>query len=347
MAWRDMVESVQDWREELAAGSWVTRVAVVLGGAGLLALVGLGIYWSNEPASFDVVDNAQQEAAQLGRPVVVGTATTASAIRVANVLLHKPGGFLANDLSPPGLWLDNMPAWEYGALVQLRDLSRGLRESFARSQSQSAEDVDLQLAETRFNVDHRSWAVPAAEAEYGEGVRYLRRYLGRLSDRDNPQAQFYARADNLRYWLGMVEKRLGSNGQRLAASLGQRRINTDLAGEVAAHQSTVGPDEMIVQTPWMQIDNVFYESRGTTWALLQFLRAVEVDFADVLARKNALVSLRQIIRELEATQQPLGSPLVLNGDAYGMLANHSLVIGSYISRAHAGIIELRQLLSEG
>ena len=285
MAWRDIVESVQDWREELASGSWVTRAAAAVGGAGLLVLVGLGVYWSNEPASFDVADNARLEASQLQRPVVVGTATTAAAVKVANTLLHKPGGLLGNDLSPPGMWLDNMPAWEYGALVQLRDLSRALRESFARSQSQSAEDVDLQLAETRFNVDHRSWAVPAAEAEYGEGVRYLRRYLVRLSDRDNPQAQFYARADNLRYWLGMVEKRLGSTGQRLAASTGQRRINTDLAGDVGAHQSTAGPDELIVKTPWLQIDNVFYESRGTTWALLQFLRAVEVDFADVLARR--------------------------------------------------------------
>ena len=38
------------------------------------------------------------------------------------------------------------------------------------------------------------------------------------------------------------------------------------------------------------------------WALLHFLRAVEQDFAPVLEKKNALVSLRQIIRELEATQ---------------------------------------------
>ena len=59
------------------------------------------------------------------------------------------------------------------------------------------------------------------------------------------------------------------------------------------------------------------------------------------------MSLRQIIRELEATQVGLGSPVVLNGAPFGLLANHSLVMGSYISRAHAGIIELRELLSQG
>ena len=33
------------------------------------------------------------------------------------------------------------------------------------------------------------------------------------------------------------------------------------------------------------------------------MRAIEVDFADVLEKKNALASVQQIIRELEATQQ--------------------------------------------
>ena len=35
------------------------------------------------------------------------------------------------------------------------------------------------------------------------------------------------------------------------------------------------------QAAWNEIDDVFFETRGTAWALIQFLRAVEVDFADV------------------------------------------------------------------
>ena len=97
----------------------------------------------------------------------------------------------------------------------------------------------------------------------------------------------------------------------------------------------------------MQIDDVFYRARGSTWALILFLKAAEVDFADVLEKKNARVSLQQIIRELEATQEPIFSPLILNGSGFGMLANHSLVMASYISRANAGIIDLRELLTKG
>ena len=102
-----------------------------------------------------------------------------------------------------------------------------------------------------------------------------------------------------------------------------------------------------VKTPWLEIDDVFYEARGTAWALAHFLRAVEVDFAEVLEKKNAAVSLRQIIRELEATQETLWSPMVLNGSGFGMLANHSLVMASYLSRANAGLIQLRELLAQG
>ena len=83
------------------------------------------------------------------------------------------------------------------------------------------------------------------------------------------------------------------------------------------------------------------------WALLHFLRAIEIDFSEVLKQKNALVSLQQIIRELEATQQTVYSPVILNGRGFGILPNHSLVMASYISRANAAIIDLRDLLSQG
>ncbi|MCH6565481.1 MAG: DUF2333 family protein, partial [Proteobacteria bacterium] len=172
-------------------------------------------------------------------------------------------------------------------------------------------------------------------------------YLNRLQDPANPDAQFYARADNLKDWLSQVEKRLGSLSQRLSASVGQTRLNTDLAGESDAVQSTATRRQSVVKTPWAEIDDVFYEARGASWALIHFLKAVELDFAPTLKKKNALISLRQIIRELEATQQALWSPVIMNGSGFGMFANHSLVMASYISRANAAIIDLRNLLERG
>jgi len=232
-------------------------------------------------------------------------------------------------------------------LIQVRDLSRAMRKDFSRSQSQSTEDMDLAVAEPQFNFDSTSWMLPSSEGEYRTGVKALTRYLDRLSDQQQSQAQFYARADNLTRWLGDVETRLGSLSQRLSASVGQKRLNTDLAGDAAATQSTSAASELEIKTPWSEIDDVFYEARGASWALIQLLRAVEVDFQSVLEKKNALVSLRQIIRELESTQETLWSPMVMNGSGFGLVANHSLVMASYIARANAGIIDLRGLLTQG
>ena len=313
----------------------------------MLGLVALGMYWSREPPAFDVRANAAAMAARDGRPVVVGYTTTAALVRTVQTLLDKPGGYLSNDLLPPGVWLDNIPNWEFGVLVQVRDLSRSLRNDMSRSQSQSLEDSDLAVAEPQFNFDSESWAFPATENEYRKGLNALQSYLRRLNDSNQQDAQFYARADNLSVWLAVVEKRLGSLSQRLSASVGQNRVNTDLAGDAQARQSTYRPDQMEVHTPWLELDDVFYEARGTTWALIEFLRAVEVDFAKVLEKKNATVSLRQIIRELEATQQPVWSPMILNGSGFGLVANHSLVMASYISRANAAIIDLKNLLAQG
>ena len=92
---------------------------------------------------------------------------------------------------------------------------------------------------------------------------------------------------------------------------------------------------------------MFFEARGYTWALVHTLKALEVDFADVLANKNAVVSVKQIIRELENTQSFIWSPVILNGTGFGMVANHSLIMASYISRANAAIIDLRNLLLQG
>lgn len=343
-------ETAAGWREKLddyLPGGRLASLLLAAVGVYLLICLVLGMYWSLTPEAFDVRERAAGYAAQDNRAVVTGSATTAALMGVMETLLDKPGGYTHNDIFPPGLWLDNMPNWEYGVLIQSRDLARALREVLSRSQSQSTEDADLVMAEPRFNFDSDSWALPASESEYRDALKYARNYFDRLSDQTAPNAQFYARSDNLRYWLATVNTRLGSLSQRLSASVGKRRINTDLAGDESASQSTYAPSEVDVTTPWMEIDDVFYEARGTAWALILFLRAAEVDFAEVLDKKNARVSLQQIIRELEGTQETVWSPIILNGSGFGVLANHSLVMASYISRANAAIIDLRDLLSQG
>ena len=313
----------------------------------VVLLILIGWYWSQEPEVFDVNEAAANSALQNDESIVAGYTVTTALIEVGDTLLHKSGGYLANDVTPPSVFVDNIPAWEFGALEMMRDLALAMRKDFSRSQSQSVENPLLVQAQPKLNIDHRSWLLPSAESQYGEALELLRQYRNELGDRNIDSSQFYTRADNLRDWLKQVEKRLGSLSQKLSASVGTEVLNTDLAGDPQAHQSTPTQAKRLTKTSWFKLDDNFYEARGASWALLHFLKAIEHDFADVLAKKNATVSLQQIIRELEATQQTVWSPMILNGSGFGALANHSLVMANYISRANAALIELTELLNQG
>lgn len=307
----------------------------------------LGVYWSFEPDVLDIKAEVTKAAEAEGVTPVIGYTTTTALIKVTETLLTKPGGYMSNDVIPPSFLLDNIPAWEFGVLEMVRDMALVMRQEFSRSQSQSIENEFLKVAQPQFNIDSESWAMPSAESEYGNALKELYKYRTALTDVNSQSAQFYARADNLRDWIGEATKRLGSYSQRLSASVGRDQINVDLAGDSVAQQSTYAASDIELKTTWLTIDNEFYEARGACWALLHFLKAVEIDFNDVLEKKNAKVSVQQIIRELEASQESVWSPMILNGSGFGTLANHSLVMANYISRANAALIDLNDLLSQG
>jgi hypothetical protein len=329
--------------KQYLAPKWLFSAALLV----IFLLWTLSVIWSFEPELFEPELLAQQQASQRNESVVAGYTITTSLIKVSETLLNKSGGYLSNDVLPPSVMMDNMPSWEFGALEMTRDLALAMRQDFSRSQSQSLENPFLTKAQPQFNIDSLSWLLPSAESKYQEGIDNLYAYRSSLSDSRQQQGQFYARADNLRDWLKQLEKRLGSFSQRLSASVGQERIDTSLAGDAEAVQSTPTAERLTDRTSWWQLDDNFYEARGASWALIHFLKAVEVDFADVLEKKNATISLQQIIRELEATQESLWSPIILNGSGFGTLANHSLVMANYISRANAALIELSELLNQG
>ena len=333
--------------QDFGGGSVVGKLVLVLVVIYVLVTLVLGMIWSSEPDNFSVREYTRSVANEMQREPVTGFATTVTIIRVAETLLDKSGGYITNDIFPPGVWMDNMPHWEYGVLVQLRDLSSALRKDISRSQSQSAEDRDLTIAEPQFHFDNSSWAIPSTEAEYRRGIKALKSYLNRLSRPDDPDAQFFARADNLANWLANLETRLGSLSRTLGESVGKPSVSDAVANINADDPLAEDTQTKEVKTDWTEIDDVFYEARGSSWALLHIFRAIEVDFRSVLRDKNALSSVKQVIIELEGAQRDMWSPVVLNGDGFGVLANHSLTMAAYLSRASAAISDMRDLLSRG
>ncbi len=274
---------------------------------------------------------------------IKGATTTTIVINLTRNILEKNGGLLYNDINPvSSFWLDNIPNWEYGNIILIRDTSNALRNQFSRSQSQSGEDQDLARAEPRFQYSMDSWIFPSSEGEYKAGIDFLQKYLNRITDGNETTAQFYTRADNLREFLKIVEKRLGGYSQQLSASVGEVRFNTELTGDAEAKSSTSTPNQIKVNTSYFKLDDIFYETRGYSYGLIHVLKSLEVEFEEVLIKKNAKASMKQIIRELEQTQRSSWSPII----AWGWI-NQSVFMSSYISRANAAMIDLRDLLRQG
>ncbi|MFT3931813.1 MAG: DUF2333 family protein [Spongiibacteraceae bacterium] len=357
MKWRGLSQRAEhlsqraeQWSEELREEArehvgdtrhW--RIALAAAGAFAITLMGLGIYWSREPAQFDVSNSVNNALHETAPATVEGALTTATLQQVVVTLLDKPGGFINNDIFPPGLWLDNMPHWERGALQQARDMARSLRDDFGRASAQAELNDDLARAEPRLNFSESSWMLPASESQYRDAAGYLRDYLKSLEKRDD-HAVFVTTAEVLDRYLARVTQRLDIDVQRLSACI-EPRENPLRQRENSLSQRNL-PTSSTSLTPSSQLDDVFYEARGSAWALSHLLRAIELDFSHTLREKNALLPMQEAIRALDAAQGPIYSPMILNGSGFGFVANHSLVMASYMARAEAAVANVRRLLSE-
>ncbi|MBK7521810.1 MAG: DUF2333 family protein [Gammaproteobacteria bacterium] len=65
-----------------------------------------------------------------------------------------------------------------------------------------------------------------------------------------------------------------------------KRLNTDLAGDTGVQHRRPAAMEVETRTPWARIDDVLLRGAWYSWALIQFLEAIEVDFADVAEKER-------------------------------------------------------------
>lgn len=339
-------DEYEDTQSDIVRAPPVYRWAIYCFAIYLVCAICIGVYWSITPKALNVPAQIHHQFSALKvpmpSPLPKGVATTSALIAVSETLLNKSGGYLANDFFPPSIWLDNMPHWELGVLLQVRDTTQILRASLSQSNLNHDLDEDLQRAEVRFNFSPASWGFPASESQYLAGIEYLQEYNLRLLQTGN--AQFNVDSQHLNDYLAGVEQRLKNLSQRLTASVGPS-LNTDAAA-VSVKQSDAKKivSALYTKTPWLQVDDIFYEARGSSWALIALLQGIEIDFAEVLEAKHAQAGFDQIVRELEPTQQTVFSPMILNGEGFGFVANHSLSMASYLARAQAAIADCRRQL---
>lgn len=308
---------------------WIWKPLLVFAVIYLLVTLALGIWWSLAPAPFDVENASVERRGQVAaEPETRGTVTTATLITAVSTLLDKPGGYIRNDIAPPGLWLDNMPNWELGVLIQARDLADSL--PLMEAQAVPA----LERVGELLRGDSRDWFMPSTEDRLESALGELDGYLVALTGTGD--AEFVPGA-GLDVWLDRVSSRLDDLGGRLSASVGSRAQLGDLDLDFDLNR-----DEIPYRTPRLKVDDVFYEARGSGWALVHFLEAVRRDQQDVLVDLDIAEQWELMIAELERTQRHLWSPMILNGSGFGLFANHSLVMANHMMRAR----DLARILSE-
>ena len=107
-------ENSAGWRRAILTGMGFLIILILL----------VGMYWSNEPAEFDVRVNAGAKLASSALETVPGAITTSALIRVAETLLDKPGGYLTNDVMLPGyIWTTsrtgNLAPWSRSGICRV------------------------------------------------------------------------------------------------------------------------------------------------------------------------------------------------------------------------------------
>ncbi|WP_458527314.1 DUF2333 family protein [Onishia taeanensis] len=248
-------------------------------------------------------------------PAGRGAVIIATQLTLLETLLDKPGGYLRNDMLPPGLWLDNMPAWELGVLRQARGLAHALVENGA------GEEGALTETQERLDGDSKDWLYPSTEHRLGKARDGYATVLEEFNDQ---RRALPAEGDVPAYWLSRVARRLDELTYRLSASV---------ADPEALRELEVDIDQLPGPTPWYRVDDIFFEARGQAWAIEHLLAAMVADYGDVVAAADAGALIDRLYAELEQAQRRLWSPVVLNGTGFGVFANHSLMMAAYTQRA--------------
>jgi hypothetical protein len=320
-----------------------------------LTLVGLGVT-SALLAGWVGYVNAVQEPEPLSitqisenSNKVLGVTTAQTMVALLDKLLNQPLGYVSNDVAPPFVFLDDRPNWEAGVIRQLKLITMAMMNEFSRPNASSVPDNDLTAVMDALQAPSNKWIWVDYQQRLQEAMNSLNNYTDRLKTPDARNGNFVTKSTALIYYLDLVNKELGGLSQRLSASRKEVQINTDTVGEKSSEIAWQDTYYAVKSTPWLEIDDVFYQARGETYALKAILQALRVDCYSTIEDKNAIQIIDQAVHELTYALQPVDSFMILNGSrkSYGYLPNHSIRLSADITRAANGIRDLITLLSKG
>ncbi len=227
----------------------------------------------------------------------------------------------------PGSALVRMPAFQRGIIASVARFSIELSDQLGRSRGSSQADVDLQKAAGLLNYSPNVWMwdfavsmfpTASSEKQYSEGIKSLQRYNQRVSQHE---AVFETRADNL---LQALERMASDLGSASAAIDDHIHNNSALALRSSA--------------------DVFYTTKGRMYGNYMLLKALEKDFAPVIAERQLQTVWDAMLNSLREGMES-DHFLVINADTKdSIFANHLASEGFYLMRARTQMREVTNIL---
>lgn len=225
-------------------------------------------------------------------------------------------GWRPNDLIFTG---DNVKYFQLGVLEITRRTAMILTERVSRTGESSSFDPNLENAMNWFMIKPNRYWFPSAESKYQDALDALDKYKERLNKN---QAKFFNRADNLIPLLSAYEDLLGSCEENLVKT-------TEADGSPVS---------------FFKADNYIYYTKGVTSALLTILTAIEHDFGDVIASRQAQGDIHHAIASCHHAIE-IDPVIVVNSDPSSIFANHRANLAAPISHAKFYISVLIKTLS--
>ena len=315
----DMKDRISDRLTLIGSGRTLLRIV-----GGLLFLVFLyyfvGAIWIHK-----IDDDPDFTPPQ---PVAGGSKT----VDMAAALVEREvqtNGWTANDaFFLPGSVLDNMPNYQLGMIYALSRFGSALNEQLARSRGTSAVDPDVDKASGLLRYPGTVWLfdwstsmapTASSESQYKAAYRALRAYNQRVAE---GTATFERRSDNLIDTLERFNNDLGSSSGI---------IDEHLQNSSGFPISTTA-------------DDIFYQTKGRLYVYYMLLKALDEDFAPLLAERNLGTVWSQLMNS--AYQAAEQSPwVVLNGGPSSQFVpSHLASQGFLLLRLRTQLREVQNVL---
>lgn len=226
--------------------------------------------------------------------------------------------------------LDNKAAFQRGIHQAVGRTAIEISDRLGRVRGTSQIDPDLKDARGNVQFNQYTWYFnPFDSQPFGPTTptpSYFRRTIDKLESYQarlmKCEATFDARADNLMQFLDRIANDIGST----SASLKTRAEDYN--------------------SGWFdtRADDIFMNAKGQLYAYYGILRAVRVDFSQVIETRG----LNALWDQMEAqtlSAVMLEPSIISNGDEDGwLMPTHLTTIGFYILRVRSNLVELRSIL---